>query len=130
MNSDKVHFVVELTIHEGKFEDFAATAKIMTEGTAKEPGALAYEWYLSDDRRSCRLFETYASADAMREHMEGAVVTELVPKLLAFSAISGFEVYGMPDAQSAAALKSLGAEIFSHWQGLPGQASASSSGGD
>lgn len=130
MNSEKVHFVVKFAIHEGKFEDFAAMVKRMTEGTAKEPGALAYEWYLSADRGRCRLLETYANADAMREHLESAVVKELVPKLLGFAALSGFEVYGMPDAQSAAALKTLGAEIFSHWQGLPTQqASASSSGG-
>jgi quinol monooxygenase YgiN len=129
MNSERVHFVVSLTIHEGKFEGFAAVAKVMIEGTAKEPGARAYEWYLSSDRSRCRLFETYANAGAMREHMEGPVVKEVLPKLLAFATISGFEVYGMPDAQSAEALRSAGAEIYSHWEGLPERQATGASGG-
>lgn len=119
MNADKVHFVIDLAIHEGKFDEFAATLKLMTEGTAREPGALVYEWYLSDDRRRCRLLETYVDAAAMRQHMASHVVQELVPKLLTFSTIERFEVYGAPDAESAAGLRSMGAQIYSHWHGLP-----------
>ena len=55
MNSHKVHFLIDLTIHQGKFDDFAATVKLMTDGTAKESGALGYEWFLSNDRSRCRL---------------------------------------------------------------------------
>jgi len=129
MNSNKVHFVIDLAIHEGKFADFAATLKLMTDGTAREPGALVYEWYLSEDRSRCRLFETYANTDAMKQHLAGPVVQELVPKLLMFSAIKRFEVYGTPDAQSAATLASMGAQIFGHWHGLPArQSSAHGSG--
>jgi quinol monooxygenase YgiN len=91
----------------------------MTSGTAKEPGALEYEWFLSDDSSRCRLLETYVNVEAMQKHMAGAVVKELVPKLLGFAAISRFEVYGAPDAQSAATLTSFGAQIYPHWHGLP-----------
>jgi len=119
MNSNRVHFVIDLTISEGKFKEFEATVRLMTEGTAKEQGALEYEWYLTSDRRRCRLLETYANVDAMQKHLGSAVVKELVPKLLTFAAISRFEVYGNPDAQSAAALKSFGAEIYQHWRGVP-----------
>ena len=62
MNLHKVHFVIDLTIHQGKFEEFAATVKLMTDGTAKEPGALEYEWFLNDDRSRCRLLECRQSA--------------------------------------------------------------------
>jgi len=118
MNSRKVHFLIDLTIREGKFEDFAATVKSMTAGTEQEPGALAYEWYLSNDQRRCRLLETYADTNAVQAHLTGTVVRELVPKLLSSAAISRFEVYGVPDAQSAADLSSFGAEIYRHWQGF------------
>jgi quinol monooxygenase YgiN len=121
MNSHKVHFLIDLKIGEGKFEDFVTTVKSMTDGTAKEPGALGYEWYLSNDHSRCRLLETYANEDAVQKHLAGAVVQELVPKLLAFATISRFEVYGIPDAQSAAALSSFGAEIYGHWHGLRSQ---------
>lgn len=119
MNSQKIHFLIDLTIHQGKFDDFAATVKLMTAGTAKEPGALEYEWYLSSDRSRCRLLETYANVEAMQKHLAGSVVQELVPKLLTFAAINRFEVYGSPDAQSSAALGSFGAQTYPHWHGLP-----------
>jgi len=118
MNSQTVHFLIDFTIQQGKFESFAATVKSMVEGTGKEPGALAYEWYLSHDHSRCRLLETYANAAAVQKHLASAVVQELVPKLLTFAAIARFEVYGNPDAQSAAGLKAFGAEIYPHWQGL------------
>ena len=119
MNADQIHFIIDFAIADGKFDDFSAALKLMTERTAKEPGALAYEWFLSDDQRRCRLMETYADVNAMKEHLSGTVVQELVPKLLALAKISRFEVYGAPDAQSAVALKSFGAEIFRCWSGLP-----------
>ena len=119
MNSHKVHFLIELTIQEGKFEEFSATVKRMTDGTAKESGALGYEWYLSSDNCRCRLLESYANAEAVQKHLSGAVVKELVPKLLTVAKIERFEVYGTPDDQSATVLKGVGAEMFAHWQGLP-----------
>lgn len=119
MSSQNVHFLLDFTIHPGKLEDFAATAERMTAGTSKEPGALNYEWFLSQDRSRCRLLETYADVGAMQKHLASAVVGELLPKLLEFAAISRFEVYGTPDAQSAAVLTSVHAEIYPHWRGLP-----------
>ena len=129
MNSQKVHFLIDLAIHEGKFEDFEATVKLMTRDTGNESGALEYEFYLSDDRSCCRLLEIYTDVSAMQEHLASSVVKELVPKLLALATITRFEVYGAPDPQSAAALKSLGAQIFSHWHGIrPQQSSTAISG--
>jgi len=119
MTAQRVHLLVDLAIREGKFEDFAATARSMTAGTAKEAGALGYEWFVSSDRARCRLLETYANADALQAHMTGPVVRELVPKLLAFATVSRFEVYGNPAAQTAATLASFGAQIYAHFHGLP-----------
>jgi len=119
MTSQHVHLLIDLAIREGKLEDFATTVRLMTTGTAKEPGALGYEWYLSDDRSSCRLLETYASSEAVQAHLAGPVVREFVPKLLAVATLSRFEVYGNPDTRSAAALSSFGAQIYRHWHGLP-----------
>jgi quinol monooxygenase YgiN len=118
MNSERVHFVLDLAIHEGKFDEVAALVKSMTAGTAKETGAFEYEWYLSKDNNRCRLVEIYADVEAMKAHLASSVVGELVPKLLGFATLDRFEVYGTPDEQSAAILASVGAEIFRHWHGL------------
>lgn len=118
MKSTCVYFILDLEIHEGNFADFEAVVKAMDEGTAKEPGALAYDWFLSNDGKRCRLLEAYADADAVQAHLAGHVVQQLVPKLLGFARLARFEVYGAPSAQGAAALEAFGAEIFRHWSGI------------
>ncbi len=118
MTKNTVYFVVDLTIHEGKFDQFESTAKAMIAGTLKEAGALGYEWFLSADRKRCRLLETYADANAVLAHMTGPVVQQLVPKILETLSISGFEVYGDPGPEAAKMLAGVGAEIFPLWYGL------------
>jgi quinol monooxygenase YgiN len=130
MNSQHVHFVLDLAIHEGKFADFENIVKSMTDGTATEPGALGYEWYLSKDNSRCRLLETYANTGAMQAHLTGPVVRELVPKVLTFATITRFEVYGEPDDESATTLSAFGAEIYRHWHGLPQRSGSSSKAAD
>src|SRR5450755_288267 len=74
MGNRNVHFVVDLEINEGEFDQFAAVAQEMTEGTQAEPGAIVYDWFMSGDRKRCRLLETYSDAEAVRSHVEGRVV--------------------------------------------------------
>jgi len=118
MSRQMVQFNVDLTINEGKLDAFQAIVEAMTAGTRKEPGALAYEWYLSGDRKRCRLVENYKDADAVLAHMTSSVVRELVPKMLAVSRLDRFEVYGDPGPKAAEPLAGVGAEIFQFWQGL------------
>jgi quinol monooxygenase YgiN len=118
MAAQTVHFVVHLTIHEGKLAAFENTAKEMISITRKEPGALGYEWYLSGDRKSCRLLETYSNADAALAHCTGPVVRELVPKLLESASVARFEVYGDPGPQVSAMLGGFAAAMFEFRQGL------------
>lgn len=118
MDKNMVRFTVDLAINAGKFDQFESIAQAMIAGTRKEAGALGYEWFLSADRKRCRLVETYADANAVLAHLTGPVVQELVPKLLETSSISGFEVYGDPGPEAAKMLAGLGAEIFLLWHGL------------
>ena len=99
MADKRVHFIVDLTITDGKFADFEATVLSMIAGTQKEAGTLSYDWFLSGDRKECRLLETYVDADAAFAHMNGHVVQVLVPKLLESSRLAGFKVYGNPGPQ-------------------------------
>jgi len=118
MSKANVHFTVEVTINEGKFDAFQAIAQSMIAGTQKEPGALGYEWHLSADRKRCRLLETYADANATLAHLTSPVVRELVPKLLQTATLNRFEVYGDPGPKSAEILAGVGAELFPFWRGL------------
>jgi quinol monooxygenase YgiN len=118
MAEHQVRFTVSLTIIPEKLDKFESIAREMTAGSRKEPGTLAYDWYLSADRKRCRLLETYADAAAVLAHMTGPVVRELVPKLLETSSITSFEVFGDPGLEAAQTLK--GAEIFLPWLRLKG----------
>ena len=118
MATTTVYFLVDLNIHEGKFDSFESIAQEMIASTQQETGALGYEWCLSADRQRCRLIETYADSDAVLAHLTGAAVQQGVPKLLETSSLSRFEVYGDPGPKAAAILAGYGAEIFAPWGGF------------
>jgi len=115
-----VRLNVAMTVHGGKLPAFEEQAKAMIAGTRKEPGALAYDWHFSADRKRCRLVETYANAAALLAHIQGPVVQQLLPKLLELAQVDRIEVYGDPGPEGTKMIASFGAEIFSDWQGLGG----------
>jgi quinol monooxygenase YgiN len=112
-----VRLLVELTIYHEKFDAFNRIAREMTAGSETEPGTLDYEWFISGDRRRCRLVETYADSDALLAHLDGPVVQQLVPKLLEQSRLDRFEVYGQPGPEAQTMLAGFGAEVFELWHG-------------
>jgi quinol monooxygenase YgiN len=118
MAKPAVHLLVELTIHDGQFDGFQSVAREMTAGSDGESGTLGYEWYLSNDRKRCRLLQSYASADALLAHFTGPVVQQLVPKMIQYVTVDRFEVYGDPGPQAAPMLANFGAQVFEHWGGL------------
>ena len=118
MSSQRIHFKVDLTILEGKFAEFEEIAKELIAGSLKEPGTLGYEWHLGQDRGQCRVLETYADTNAALAHINGAVVKELLPKLLGFCSIDACEVYGDPGPKVREMLQGLKPKIFPYWKGL------------
>ncbi len=118
MPNSNIQFIVSLSIQEGKADTFEALAKSMSSHTEQEPGALAYEFFLSPDRTQCRLAERYADANAVLAHITGPVVQQLVPKMLEVSDLTGFEVYGDPGPDAAKILAAVGAQIYARWRGF------------
>lgn len=117
MTTKAVYFNVHFKINPGQIAAFKGIAQTMIAETGKEPGALGYEWYFSDDGGQCRLLETYADQAAVEAHISGRAVQE-IPKILAASSVDRFEVYGDPGAKAAPVLTSFGARIFARWNGL------------
>ena len=115
VSTQTVHLIVELTIYEEKFGAFEGIAQEMVAASQNEPGTLGYDWYLSSDRRSSRLTETYKDADALVTHFKGPAVQQLVPRLLEHSRLERFEVYGDPGPEATDMLKGFGAEVFQPW---------------
>lgn len=118
MSQRIVRFAVDLSINEGRLDEFESIARTMIAETQNEPGALHYDWCFSNDHRRCRILETYRDADAVLVHMTGPAVQVGVPKMLEVSSISRFEVYGDPGSEAAQMLAKVGAEIFYVWDGI------------
>ena len=118
MATPAVHLLVELSIDDGELEAFQNIAREMIAGSRTEPGTLSYEWYLHDDGKRCRLFETYATGDDLLAHFNGPVVQQLIPKLLEHSILDRLEIFGDAGPQVEAALARFGARFFPRWGGL------------
>jgi quinol monooxygenase YgiN len=118
MANPTVYFLVTFDIQEGKLAAFEETVKASVAGTRKEPGAQGYEWYLSSDRKTYKLVETYRDAAAALAHMSSSVVKDLVPKMLESASVASFEVYGDPGPEARAKLAAFGAAIYEFKQGL------------
>ena len=118
MAKSTVQLTIDLRINDGQLEEFECLAKAMCAATQVEPGALTYAWYLSDDRRHCRLVERYSDGNAVVTHLSGRAVEEFVPRLLTVSKLTRFEVHGDPGPKAVAMLAGFGADIFKHWHGF------------
>jgi quinol monooxygenase YgiN len=118
MSDRPIRFTVEFNVTLGKFDAFADVAREMTRDTQPEPGTLVYDWYLSRDCHRARLLEEYVDGDAVVAHLEGHVVTTLVPKLLQSAQLTRFEVYGDPGREGSEILSRLGAEIYPDWHAI------------
>ena len=115
MARDKIRFTVDLSIHDGRLDAFERTAREMIAGSQMEPGTLGYDWFLSEDRKRCRIVEHFADGNAALAHLTGPVVQQLVPHMLESAEITRFEVYGDPGPQASHMLAGIGAEVFRAW---------------
>jgi quinol monooxygenase YgiN len=113
-----VRFVVSFDIHDGKGDEFAAIAREMVAGTQHEDGALAYEFFVNADKTRARLFEEYRDPAAAFAHLNGAVVRDLVPKLIGTCAVRGFEVLGDAGPDVMGIVGNFGAVPFAHAYGV------------
>ena len=81
----------------------------MVEATrANEPSTLSYEWFITDDNKSCHIYERYADSDAVMTHL-GAFGEKFAERILAISEPTRFMVYGNPSEDARKALSGFGA---------------------
>ena len=100
----EITLLVEIDVHEGKTDAFkAAVTELVASVEANEPGALRYDFYLSQDGRHDSNVEVFKDSDAVIAHM--ANVRDLLPILLEAATFTRIEVLG---DISAAALETLG----------------------
>lgn len=80
----------------------------MVESTQNEPGALIYEWSISDDESAIHSYDRYADSEAVLEHLS-SFGERFAERLLAAVDPTRFVVYGSPTDGAREALDGFGA---------------------
>ena len=110
--SNVVSWMLELKIKEGEHDNLIALIGEMSEATeADEPGALAYEWFVNDDKSACHIYERYADSAATMIHL-GNFGSKFAKRFMGCLEPQRMTVYGDPDESVRKALASMGAVHF------------------
>lgn len=109
--SSPVSWNLQLSVREGRLDAARALMVEMVASTREESGALGYEWFLSDDGKTCHINERYADSGAVLVHA-GHFGSKFAERFLGCFEPTGLSVYGDPHAEAKAALDGLGAVYF------------------
>ena len=97
--TENVHWVIELAVSPGGFEDLKTLNAELVEATQKnEPGMLDNHWAISDDRQVCHIYERFQDSAAVMSHLQwfGPNFGERFMKILK---PTRFVVYGAASAE-------------------------------
>lgn len=89
---NNLYWVLKASINEGQLDTLKILTKDLIKLTQTEPGALAYEWSISEDQKNLHIYERYVDCDAALEHL--ANVGEFLPKLMQLITPTTLECYG------------------------------------
>ena len=82
-------------IKPGELENFKAVVKELVAATqANEPGAMAYEYYVSQDGEQCHILERYVDSAAVMAHL--ANFAPFAERFMAAVEMTGLTLYGNP----------------------------------
>ncbi len=118
MSTGRIRLLLGMDIHDGKYSELEAIAKQMVAVTEREPGALGYSFFLSPDRKHCRLVEAYSDVSAITTHFKGPAVQQFVPKMLKVVTLALLEIYGDPGPEVTAMAAALKPALFTIWHGF------------
>jgi len=93
---DEVFWIVEFAIGEGNLDDFKSLTNEMVEATRGQEGMTHYEWFLSEDGRTCHLHERYASSEAVLAHLMH-FGTKYAGRMAELAKSTRLVVYGSPN---------------------------------
>ncbi len=90
-----VHWVLEVSIKDGEFDNFKTVMHDMVESSRAEPGTTDYEWFVSADQKTCHVYERYVDSVGAMAHV-ATFGEKFAPRLLAVVDPTRFVVYGSP----------------------------------
>lgn len=113
--SNAISWNLQMAVRESHLDDARALMSEMVAGTKQEAGAEGYEWFLSEDGKTCHINERYADSAAVLVHL-GNFNSKFAERFLACFEPTSLSVYGEPSVEARAALDGLGAAYLG-WLG-------------
>ena len=101
--NEQVSWVFEVAVKPGKIDAFRTLMEEMVESTRAEPGAVVYEWFVSDDESVVILYERYADSAAVLTH-SAAFQAKFAGRFLELVDPVKFTVLGTLNDEAKAAL--------------------------
>lgn len=107
--SDIIEWVLEMEVHAGAADRIQPLINEMVAATqADEPGALHYEYYITEDRAHVTVIERYADSAAALVHL-GNFGAKFADRFFAIFAPMRFTLYGPANDELRAAVAGLDA---------------------
>jgi quinol monooxygenase YgiN len=116
-SSKVVSWVVEVDIKPGELENFRTLMGEMVENTKQEPGTLAYEWFISDDGKSCHIYERYTDSPATMTHLAG-FGSKWAERFMGCVDVTRLVVYGSPSDDVKQGTSEIGAQFLGPFGGF------------
>ena len=113
----QVSWLSQCAVKEGQLDALRELMGEMVAATSDEPGALSYEWFISDDDTTLHLYEKYADSAAVVAHMKAFGET-WAGRFMGCLNIQGVTVYGYPDDAAQRALAPMGGKRLAPWGGF------------
>jgi quinol monooxygenase YgiN len=116
--NNNVYWILELAIKDGELENFRSLMHEMVDAThANEPNTLNYEWTISEDSKTCHIYERYTDSSATMIHM-GTFGEKYAERFNTAVEATRCVVYGNPNSEVRDALSGLGPVYMSPFGGF------------
>lgn len=113
MDNNQIHFRAELTIKEGKTEEFKKLIQDLSKVVeANEPDTIEYQFYVNGSETKCIVHETYRNSEAAITHNSGVASQKILPRIFNISKITRFDVYGNPSEELQKVLTSVRVQTY------------------
>ncbi|HXK18394.1 MAG TPA: hypothetical protein VNG33_11355 [Polyangiaceae bacterium] len=93
MKSEQVYWVFTVTVD--KLDKFTPLIPKLVAATAKEPGALQFEFNIGDDQKTVDIFERYTDSKAALFHQKESFMP-LAKEFFAVAKLVRWVIYGAP----------------------------------